>query len=350
MTHKFYDVLGVSQDASAEEIKKAYRKLAIQYHPDKGGDQEKFKEVSNAYSILSDDEKRRRYDQVGDEGFREGGMEDGGVGMNPHDLFEQLFRGAGGGFPFHFDFGFDPHVQQRGPSKRKDHLHHIKIALADAYHGCTKTLRVGLKKPCAYCRSQCYTCQGRGSITDMRRMGFMTQMVSRPCDRCNATGAICKGCDSCGKSGFTTEEKKLEAKIPPGVQSGHRFVIPGCGEQACTENEVSGDLIMEVVVQPDPQFQRQGNDLIYTVKLTLAESIIGKVVNIPLFGETITLSLEEYGIIQPQKTYIIPGKGMSGGNLVLVFAIEYPKNSLTKEHRESLKRVFTECGMMTPNN
>ena len=110
MTHKFYDILGVPSDASSDDIKKAYRKLArklaIQNHSDKGGDPEKFKEIASAYGVLGDDEKRRKYDQIGDEGMQGGGMDEGGMGINPHDLFEQLFRGGGGGFPFHFDFGF----------------------------------------------------------------------------------------------------------------------------------------------------------------------------------------------------------------------------------------------------
>lgn len=347
MTHKFYDILGVSRDASQDDIKRAYRKAAIANHPDKGGDPEKFKEVSNAYQVLSDEDKRRRYDQVGDDAFENGGgMSEGFGGMNPHDLFEQLFRGAGGGFPFHFDFGFGDGGMHRGVTKKKDHVHTITISMADAFHGIQKSLRIGMKKACLSCKRQCYTCQGRGSITDMRRMGFMTQMVTRPCDACHGAGASSKGCASCNNLGHTMEEKRVEVKIPAGVNTGHRFVFQGMGEQAVCDNEVSGDLIMEVLVQADQNFQRQGQDLIHTVKLTLAESIIGKTITIPHFGGDIVINLEEYGIIQPQKTYVLSGKGMPGGNLVIAFQINYNKTSLSDEERKKLREAFRECGLV----
>lgn len=343
MGFKHYDVLEVPKNASAEDIRKAYRKAAIKYHPDKGGDPEKFKDVSNAYQVLSDEEKRRRYDQVGDEGFNENGGDTGFHSMNPHDLFEQLFRGAGGGgFPFHVDFGFGDGGQ---PSKRKDHLHTISISMADAYQGVQKVLRVGLKKTCHGCRTQCYGCQGRGQITDMRRMGFMTQMLTRQCDACAGAGSVSNGCGSCNNKGFNMEEKKVDVKIPAGVQTGHRFMLHGLGEQAVSDRDVPGDLVIEVFVQPDPNFQRQGQDLMYTVKLTLAESIIGKSIVIPHFAGDIHINLEEYGIIQPQKTYVLPHKGMPGGNLILVFQIEYDKKQLNDDERKILKEAFVACGM-----
>ncbi len=347
MTYKLYDVLGLAKDASPDDIRKAYRKAAITHHPDKGGDPEKFKEIANAYQILCDEEKRRRYDELGDEGFAASGggagMDDAFGGMNPHDLFEQLFRGAGG---FQFDFGFGGH-HQRGPSKRKDHHHTIHVSQADAYHGTQKILRVGLKRPCMSCKSQCYTCQGRGTITDMRRMGFMTQMMTRPCDTCNGGGAVSKGCGDCQHRGHHMDEKKVEVKVPAGVQTGHRFVISGLGEQAVGDNEVSGDLVIEVFVQPDQNFQRQGQDLMYTVKLTLAESIVGKVITIPHYSGDIVVSLEEYGIVQPHKSYIIPQKGMPGGNLVLIFQIDYTKKQqLSADERATLRDAFAACGML----
>lgn len=346
MTHKLYEALGVSKDASSDDIRKAYRKAAITHHPDKGGDPEKFKEISNAYQVLCDEEKRRRYDELGDDGYTANGgagMDDAFGGMNPHDLFEQLFRGAG---PFHFDFGFggQPH---RGPSKRKDHNHTINISQADAYHGTQKVLRVGLKKPCILCKHQCYTCQGRGTVTDMRRMGFMTQMMTRPCDACNGGGAVSKGCGECQQRGHNMDEKKVEVKVPAGVQTGHRFVISGLGEQALGDQEISGDLIIEVFVQPDANFQRQGQDLVYTAKLSLAESIIGKIITIPHYAGDIVISLEDYGIVQPHKSYIIPQKGMPGGNLILIFQIDYAKKQqLTAEERATLRAAFVACGMM----
>lgn len=345
MTHKLYDTLGVAQDATADDIRKAYRKSAIAHHPDKGGDPEKFKEISNAYQVLSDEEKRRRYDDLGDDGFAASGGNGMPEGFNPHEIFEQLFRG-GGGFPFHFDFGFGGHGEGNGRIKRKDHNHTIQISMADAYHGTQKMLRVGLKRPCLSCKTQCYTCQGRGTVTDMRRMGFMTQMMTRACDGCNGSGTVSKGCIECKEKGHTMEEKKVEVKVVPGVQTGHRFVIHGLGEQAMGDNDTSGDLIVEIFVQPDPHFQRQGQDLVHTVKLSLAESILGKSLIIPHFGGEIAISLQEYGIVQPQKSYIIPQKGFPGGNLVLVFQIDYSKKLvLTETERDTLRSAFIACGM-----
>lgn len=345
MSYKLYDILGVSQNASVDDIRKAYRKAAIQNHPDKGGDPEKFKEISNAYQVLSDEEKRRRYDQLGDDGFNAASAEQGGGdfgGMSPQDLFDQFFRGAGG-FPFHFEFGHGG--MHPGPVRKKDHLHTIQISMGDAFHGVQKTMRVSLRKACGLCKKQCYTCQGKGNITDMRRMGFLTQMVTRPCDTCSGAGVMSKGCASCNQQGHTMEEKKIELKIPAGVQTGHRFVMAGMGEQATSDNEISGNLVLEVFVQPDPRFQRQGQDLIYPVKLTLAESIIGKTIVVPHFGGDIAINLEDYGIIQPQKSYILPGKGMAGGNLVLAFHIDYNKVQLSQEERDILKQAFASCSL-----
>lgn len=353
MTHKLYELLGVTKEASGDEVRKAYRKAAITHHPDKGGDPEKFKEIANAYQVLSDEQKRLQYDELGDEGFAASGGGSGmandpfGAGINPHELFEQLFRGGGFGFDFGGFGDGHGHGHHRGPTKRKDHSHTINVSLADAYHGTHKTLRVGLKKPCGGCKAQCYTCQGRGSVTDMRRMGFMTQMMTRVCDGCQGAGVTSKGCGECGGRGHTMEEKKVDVKVAAGVQTGHRYVISGLGEQAAGDNEISGDLVIELFVQPDPNFQRQGQDLVYTAKLTLAESIVGKIITIPHFGGDIHVSLADYGIVQPHKSYIIPNKGMPpSGNLILLFQIDYnKKQQLTDTERDTLRKAFEACGM-----
>ncbi len=347
MSWQHYDTLGVAKGASKEEIKRAYKKLAVQNHPDKGGDPEKFKEISNAYQILSDDDKRDRYDQLGDDGFNNmaGGGGDPFNGMDAHHIFEQMFGGGMGGMPFHFDFGFGG-GGPRGPIKKKTHLHPIRISLGDAYNGVHKTIKVSVQRNCTKCREMCHNCQGRGQVTDMRRMGFITQMMQRACDRCQGTGSTSKGCNDCEGQGTYREEKKLELHIPSGVQSGHKLVFEGLGEQAMNENEIAGDLVFEIHVSPHEHFQRNGDDLLYNTTISFADSVVGKTISIPHFSGTVEVATHEFGILQPNKPYIIPGKGMPNGNLVLTFHIKYPVQKLSTEHRGKMKDLLTEMGLM----
>lgn len=344
MSWKHYETLGIPKGSSKEDIKKAYKKLAVQNHPDKGGDPEKFKEISNAYQVLSDDDKRDRYDQLGDDGFNEmSGGNDGFHGMDPRHIFEQMFGGGMGGMPFHFDFGFGgaPH----GPIKKKNHLHPIRITLADAYHGIHKTIRVSVQRNCKKCREMCHNCQGRGQVTDMRRMGFITQMMQRPCDRCQGSGSTSKGCNDCERQGTYREEKKLELHIPNGVHSGHKILFEGLGEQSLNDDEIAGDLVFEIHVVPHEHFQRSGDDLMYNTTMSFAESIVGKTITIPHFGGNVDIATHELGIIQPNKPYVIPGKGMPNGNLVITFHIKYPINKLSAEHRTKMKDLLSEISI-----
>lgn len=341
MTHKYYELLGVSQSSSKDEIKKAYKKLAIQMHPDKGGDPEKFKEVSNAYSVLSDDEKRAQYDQLGDEGFENNG---GAPHMNPHDIFEQFFGGGGGGFPF----GFNMHMGPMGPQKRNNHVHEMNISMDDAYHGIKKSVRVNLTKLCPKCKNTCHACQGKGHVMDMRRMGFLTQMMQRQCEACNGCGYVSKGklgCVECTGTGTLKEDHKLDINIPAGVQSGHAIVFNGLGEQANGANEISGDLVFHIHVQNHPFFQRQGNDLVYTEKITLKESICGKDVKIRHFTGSIDFNSSDYGVVQPNKPYIIKGKGMPGGDLLVLFNVVYPTKKLSEDERETIEQAMSKASL-----
>lgn len=356
MTFKLYDALGVPQNASKEDIKRAYRKLAVQCHPDKGGDPEKFKEISNAYAILHDDEKRARYDQIGDMGMENGGMNAGQGGMpfetmDPRHIFEQFFGGMPG---FHFGDQFGDFERRPAPVRRADHVHQIKISLADAYHGCQKMIRVSLQKTCMQCREKCHACQGKGSITDMRRMGFFTQMMTRPCDHCAGTGMMSRGkpsCTECQGTATYLEEKKQEVTIPRGVASGHQIRIKGCGEQTKDPAETAGDLVLQIHIQDDPNFQRVGSDLIYKIPLSFGESVLGKKITIPHFDVPIEIDTSSFGICKPEKAYVLEGKGMplSGSNqfgkLMLIFQIAYPTKALSQEQKEKLQTAFAEVGL-----
>ena len=322
MGYKLYDVLGVQQGCSAEELKKAYRRLAVQHHPDKGGDQDKFKEISHAYQILSDEEQRRRYDQLGDEHFEnQGGMPPGG--MDPMNIFEHLFGGGGFGGPF--GGGFGPFGGPPQPMQRtcRNLQHVITIPLRDAYFGCEKHIKITLHKKCFKCLDTCGACQGKGQITEMQRMGPFTNIATRPCHSCRGSGQhvkLKKECGDCSGSGEIKEEKRMDIKIPAGVETGWQKVFPGYGEQAQMPGDVPGNLIFEVMVQVDPLFERRGSrEYIYKHKLTLWESICGKTFDIPMFDGVITVNTRDWGIVQPGKEYPV-----KGGTVIVVCSVEYP--------------------------
>ena len=354
MTHKFYDLLGINKGASQEDIKKAYRKAAISNHPDKGGDPEKFKEIANAYQILSDDNKRRDYDQLGDEMFNEnagGGGGGGGHffnGMNPHDIFSNLF-GGGGGFPFEVNMhGGMHHV------KRNDHLHNLNISLHEAFFGTKKSIKINIIKPCLSCKKECEVCQGRGQIQQMQRMGPFTQIFHQQCNSCFGAGQVLKSNPSCVECNGTMKiqkDHKLDLEIPKGIQTGYQHVFKGYGEQKQNSNETAGDLILKITISDDPTYQRRGNDLIYNSSISFKESIIGKKITLSYFGEIIDIDLQKFTVIQPSTEYIIKSKGMpienkngSFGNMVLIFSIKYPSLA-NNVHMSELENILTKLGI-----
>ena len=360
---KLYDALGLSNDASPEDIRRAYKKLVVQHHPDKGGDEAKFKEISSAYEILSDDQKRAHYNQIGDQGLESGGMQNGGGGggggINPHDIFAQMFGGGGmhhdpfgGGGAFHFNMNggpggpHGPHgPQQNQHIRRNDNTHPIHISLAEAYNGVRKTIKIILTKTCCKCKSTCNDCQGVGMITEMHRVAIFTQMINRPCGKCNATGYISKGRKDCAEcAGNTTYiiEKKQDIDIPKAVTHGHEIRLVGLGEQIQNIKETPGDLVLQILIDEDKNFAREGNNLIHKLTISFTESVIGKQITIPHFAGDISMNIDTFGIIEPGKQYIISGKGMTqyNGNLIIIFTIKYPKKTLNNDQRKQLETMF----------
>jgi DnaJ-class molecular chaperone len=336
MTHKLYDVLGVPRGCSKDDLKKAFKRLAVQMHPDKGGDPEKFKELGNAYEVLSDDEKRERYDQLGDEGYDNNGGVGGMHGMDAHSIFEQFF----GNMPFGFHH-MDPGHHHPGHQKKSNHMHEMKISLEDAYKGLQKSVKVTLTKICMQCKEQCFACQGKGHVMNMQRMGFLTQMTQRPCATCQTTGFIAKGkqgCKECNGTGSSKEEHKIELNIPAGVRNGHHIVFSGLGEQAIKENDIPGDLVFEIHVAQDANFKRQDNDLVYVVPISLTEAITGKEFTVPHFGGAFDVNSADFGIVQADKVYMVKGKGMPGGNLAIIFDVKYPSKKLSLTERMELRK------------
>lgn len=356
---KFYDALGVSQNASKDEIKKAYKKAAVQHHPDKGGDANKFKEIGEAYAVLSDDDKRNQYNQIGDAGWEAGGR--GGAGGSPFgnmdasDIFRDLF--GFGGMPQGFNpfggGGFNPFGggEQQRQSKANNAHHGIRISLKDAYTGLQKPMRVSLKKMCLSCKEHCHQCQGRGMIQEMLRNGMFTQIMTRPCNSCNGSGKVSKpkaSCTTCKGAGESSEEHILTLTIPKGVQSGHKLHFPNMGEQPIQEGQSAGDLILEIQVEDHPELKRNGDEIHYEHHISLVDSIIGKIVTVPHIINEFKVDTSDLGIVQPNKKYIINGKGMPNGtdtfgNLILTFKIDYPKEKLSIAIRDELKELFIKA-------
>lgn len=348
-SYKLYETLGISKNASAKDIKKAFHRMSLEHHPDKGGDPERFKEISHAYQVLSDDEKRGIYDQLGDERFNEqmsGGGPGGMGGIDPRDLFAQFFGGGIGGFPFGSMGGGNP----RGPMKCPDHRHVWQISLAEAYTGIEKTLKVSVQRPCRGCLETCYACQGRGVITHMTRMGVFTQMSTVPCTDCQGRGKATKikpGCKECGGKGQVSKDHRVELKAPVGVHTGHLIRVPQLGEQSADRDELSGDLVIEVLVQSHPVFTRDGDNLLVQLPIGFVETMTGRTYSISHFTGDLEIDTTSFGIIQPNKNYVIPNKGMPGGHLVLKFQIDYPKIKLTDDQRDLLKAVFANSGAVS---
>lgn len=287
----YYDDLGVPNNADQDTIKRAYRKLAMQNHPDKGGDPEKFKKISEAYETIGDPDKRHQYD-------------------NPQPT---------GGFPFPFGDMFT----QRPPAQ-----HLLKISLEDAFHGRIVNLNIGMRKKCT-CSRTCHTCGGRGSI-GIEIMPMM--IIQQPCHGCNGKKVVLVGCKECSGTGQREVKERVSISLPPGVQNGHTEILKGMGND-------EGDLHIVVHVSDHPVFKREGQDLVITRKISLLESLIGLHIGISHFGGD--LLHHQPGPIDPRKRYCIKGKGMPRGDLWVVYDVHY-REEFSIETREKLKCILHE--------
>jgi len=303
-----YEVLGLQKGASDDEIKKAYRKLAMKHHPDKGGDPEEFKKIQGAYDVLSDPQKRENFDRFG---TTEGPPQGGGF---PADIFAQMF---GGGFG----------NQNRGPVKRSNFHHEIRISFEESYRGAVRNLRVTLDKTCFGCRQKCQQCQGAGTM----RMQMGPMVMSQPCGRCQGQGGSSSGCSSC-TSGRKQEPLNLELRIPPGIQNDEIIVKPGLGEQPKNPDEDAGDLMLHIKVAEHPELFRQGLDLIYQTKISFEDSVNGKLLKIPHFDGPIEMNTSEWGVLDPREDYVIPQRGFKRddkvGKLRVSFNVIYPHKNV----------------------
>lgn len=330
----YYSILGVSKDASSDDIKNAYRKLARINHPDKGGDKERFQKIQEAYDTLSDTQKRNQYD-------------------NPNTMN----AGMDDMFPFGFEHPFFKHHRQPQKVKKGDHMYTCKISLRDVYFGIVKKLRIQRTKICKSCMTNCNRCGGNGVVSQHMQMGPFTQVIQQSCPQCNGTGRSndkSKRCEVCNGRGTIQEDRLFEINIKRGVENGRRYVFEDWGEQAVKENEISGAFVVILEIEQDKHFKRIGGnsglDLLYEIKLTYVESVVGKNVVIPHFSGDINLDTRGFGLINPNKDYIIYNRGLvddkgKDGNLMIKFIIDYPDKSFDDYDIHVLKEAFNKVGL-----
>ena len=305
MSH--YETLGVQPGASPDEIKKAYRNLARVNHPDKGGDAEKFKTIGQAYEVLSDPDRRARYDQFGND---DPVQQHQTQGPDISEIFQHMFSGMGG-------------PQQRST----DRQHTIDLTLEQVYTGTDKSIKVPVTKHCQSCAMTCHRCQGRGMMVQEMMGGIMGQMFGRPCDRCQTAGVVRKGCPGCNYKKTTVDTVVINLHVEKGIQSGTQHRLQGLGEQARSNRERTGDLIITFNVKPHPKFERRGEDLRYVMTVSFQESVEGLDVTVPHFGGHVQFNtLKEFGILDPRKDYVVRGKGLNDrSNLLINFDVQYPR-------------------------
>ncbi|ABB15229.1 molecular chaperone DnaJ [Carboxydothermus hydrogenoformans] len=359
MKRDYYEILGVARNATPEEIKKAYRKLARKYHPDVNKDDpnaaEKFKEINEAYEVLSDPEKRARYDQFGHAGvdgnFAGQGGFGGGAGIN----FEDIFSGFGGfGDLFDMVFGSGRKARQ-GPVPGDDIEAVLELTLEEAVFGGEKELRVTRTETCGHCHGNgaepgtpiitCPTCQGRGQIHQEVKTLFGRMVRSQVCSTCRGEGKIPKTpCRECGGSGLVRKTRSITVKIPPGIDHGHRLRIAGGGE-AGRFGGPPGDLYVYIKIKPHKLFKREDIHLKLEKEISFVQAALGAKVEIPTIdGGTEILEIPEG--TQTGTVFTIKGKGVpvvngSGrGNLYVTVKVVTP-TKLT-ERQKQLLREFEE--------
>lgn len=351
----YYEVLGVSKSDSLDTIKSQYRKLALKFHPDRNKSPEAaehFKEISEAYAVLSDSEKKKLYDQYGHAGV-EGRYSTEDIFSGARGNFDEVFSNFGsGGFDSIFESlfgrggGFGGFSRQRG----QDLLHEVSVSLDDVFRG--KKLDIDVKKniDCNSCNGSgcapgtkpetCPSCRGQGQVRVTRNMGFSTFVTVQPCTKCNGEGRfISKPCSVCKGSGKTRGTKHLTFDLPAGIDSGD-YVINGEGESI--PHGPSGDLIIRVRVMPHQHFKRDGADIFYDAKISIVDACLGKTIEVPTLEKPEKIKIEEG--TQPNTISKLKGKGLphmgshGRGDQYVRFVIDIP-TKLNKQQKELLEKL-----------
>jgi molecular chaperone DnaJ len=348
----YYESLGVPRECASDELRKAYRREALKHHPDRNqGDasaEVRFKEINEAYQVLSDDEKRRVYDQFGHAGLEGGAGAGGFEGMTDvfshmQDLFTEMFSGS---------MGFSGNRTRRGADLRVQQ----RLTLRDAAYGCKREVSVRAPMPCTDCGASgakagtkaeaCPQCRGTGQVSNAR--GFV--MFTSTCGRCHGAGRVVRhACPTCGGQGAVERARKVNVSFPAGIDAGQRLRVPGQG-QAGPQGAPPGDLYVEVDVEGDPRFERDGADLVARAQVPFTDAALGASVRVPALEpdeaqSTLSLTLPagtQSGAVFTMKGHGIPRlDGRGRGSLVVVVQIEVP-TTLSPRARELLSELNVE--------
>lgn len=348
MARDYYTILGVSRTASADELKKAYRKLAVKYHPDKNpGDaeaEEKFKEISAAYEVLSDSNKRAMYDQVGHDNYVRKGRGAGGGGgfADPFDVFSQVFGGSG---IFEEFFGGGRRHSRGGPQHGADLRYDLSIEFEDAVYGADKNIEIQKADQCDRChgdgseagtgKTRCAQCGGTGQMT--MSQGIFS--IRQPCHRCGGAGQIINSpCHKCGGSGHVAKKKTIQIRIPAGVDTGARLRVGGEGEPG-THGGPPGDLYVVLHVKDHEYFTRSGDDILLEVPIDFPTAALGGTIRVPTVAGPAQLKIPpgtQTGTIFRLRGKGVPSlRGHGRGDQQVQIAVEIPKD-LSKKQKEKL--------------
>lgn len=369
MAKDYYDILGVNKSANADEVKRAFRKKAHEFHPDKGsGNAEKFKEVNEAYQVLSDSQKRQQYDQYGttfEQAQRNGGAGFGGFGGQGGNPFGGDFSGFGQGNGVEFDLGDifgDIFGGQEQRSERRNRGIDLEMAITisfeEAVFGVEKKLTLEKQDTCKTCSGSgaaagskvitCPKCHGQGQIRTQRRTIFGTIASSANCDRCQGQGKVPEvACKTCGGSGVLRQEKTISVKIPAGIDNDQRIRISGEGE-AGYRGSSAGDLYLVVKVQPSKEFERDGFNLLKELPISFSQAALGAQVKVETLDGQVELKIPSG--TQSGQLFRLRGKGVphinqpkSRGDLLITVHVIVPKK-LSKKEKQLLEQMAQDNG------